>query len=193
MRRIKRRREAELIKCNKLLHLRPYDEVLKNIQYALTPENVVISIAPGISIDYLKKKLGSDKRIVRAMPNTPALLGSGMTGVSYNNDELTLGSVTAQTIDLKLYKTAVPDTINKVYIETGITDEIIPIGYFNVDDISKDDDYTITLKLRDNMIKFEFNYNGSELSYPCSILTILKDICSKAGVELRFYFLFESK
>ena len=29
LRRIKRRREAELIKCNKLLHLRPYEEALK--------------------------------------------------------------------------------------------------------------------------------------------------------------------
>lgn len=65
-----------------------YDGVLKNIQYALTAENIVISIAPGISIEYLKKKLGAEKRIVRAMPNTPALLGCGMTGVSYNNDEL---------------------------------------------------------------------------------------------------------
>lgn len=111
----------------------------------------------------------------------------------FNNDEFALGSVTAQVVDLKLYKTAVPETINKVYIESGITDEIIPIGYFNVDDISKDDDYTVTLKLIDNMIKFEFNYDGSKLSYPCSILTVLKDICSKAGVELRFYFFFEPR
>jgi len=66
-----------------------YDEVLKNIQYAVTPESVIISLAPGISIENLKSKLGSDKRIVRTMPNTPALLGCGMTGVSYNNDELT--------------------------------------------------------------------------------------------------------
>ena len=61
-----------------------YDPVLANIAGALTEENVVISIAPGMSIDYLKSKLGQDKRIVRAMPNTPALLGEGMTGVSYD-------------------------------------------------------------------------------------------------------------
>ena len=109
------------------------------------------------------------------------------------NNEFTLGSVTAQAIDLKLYKSAVPETIKKVYIESGITGEIIPIGYFNVDDITKDDDYTVTLNLIDNMIKFECNYDGSELNYPCSILTILQDICLKAGVELRFYFFFKPK
>lgn len=60
-----------------------YDQVLKNIQYTVTPEHVVISIAPGITIDDVKKKLGKDIRVVRAMPNTPALLGCGMTGISY--------------------------------------------------------------------------------------------------------------
>ena len=61
-----------------------YDAVLKNIKYAVKPEKIVISIAPGITIDSLVKKLGDGKRIVRAMPNTPALLGEGMTGVTYD-------------------------------------------------------------------------------------------------------------
>lgn len=109
----------------------------------------------------------------------------------FTNDEFTLGSVTAQAVELKLYKGVVPNVINKIYIESGIIGEIIPIGYFNVDEISKDDDYTVTLKLLDNMIKFEFNYDGSTLNYPTTLLTVLKDICSKSGVELRFYFFFE--
>lgn len=111
----------------------------------------------------------------------------------FSNDEFSLGSVSSQAIDLKLYKDAVPETINTIYIESGIAGEVIPVGYFNVDEISKDDDYTITLKLLDNMIKFEFNYDGSTLNYPCTLMEILVDICSKAGVELRFYFFFESR
>lgn len=61
-----------------------YDSVLKNIANVVTREKTVISIAPGITIGQIKEKLGIDKRIVRAMPNTPALLGEGMTGVSYD-------------------------------------------------------------------------------------------------------------
>lgn len=61
-----------------------YASVLKEIMPALSSEQVIISIAPGKSIGYLKEELGQDKRIVRAMPNTPALLGEGMTGVSYD-------------------------------------------------------------------------------------------------------------
>ena len=109
----------------------------------------------------------------------------------FSNDEFTLGSVTAKSAELKLYKLVVPEIINKIEIKSGITGEIIPIGIFNVDEISKDDDYTITLKLIDNMIKFEFNYDGSKLEYPTTLLKVLQDICSKAGVELRFYFFFE--
>ena len=66
-----------------------YDAVLKNIKYAVKPEQIVISIAPGITIDSLVKKLGDGKRIVRAMPNTPALLGEGMTGVTYDRELFT--------------------------------------------------------------------------------------------------------
>lgn len=61
-----------------------YDGVLDQIRNIVTREHVIISIAPGISIEQLKKKLGVEKRIVRAMPNTPALLGEGMTGVCYD-------------------------------------------------------------------------------------------------------------
>lgn len=104
----------------------------------------------------------------------------------FNNDEFTLGSISSQGVELKLYKTVVPERINKIYIESGITGEAIPIGLFNVDEISKEDDYTVMLKLLDNMIKFEFNYDGSKLEYPCTVKTILQDICAKAGITLRF-------
>lgn len=61
-----------------------YDVVLKNIHHVVTEESVVISIAPGITIDSVKLALGNNIRVVRAMPNTPALVGEGMTGITYD-------------------------------------------------------------------------------------------------------------
>ena len=61
-----------------------YGAVLKDIAPVVKKEQIIISIAPGITVDDLKKTLGNDKRIVRAMPNTPALIGVGMTGVCYD-------------------------------------------------------------------------------------------------------------
>lgn len=67
-----------------------YDSVLKNIENVVTPEKVIISIAPGITIDSIKSKLRGNVRVVRAMPNTPALVLEGMTGISYCKDEFSL-------------------------------------------------------------------------------------------------------
>ena len=44
------------------------------------------------------------------------------------------------------------------------------------------------------MIKFEFNYDGSSLISQkgyATMIEVAQDICSKAGVELRFYNFFE--
>ena len=65
-----------------------YNTVLKNIQNVITEENVIISLAPGITIAAIKEELGADIKVVRAMPNTPALVGEGMTGICYENGEL---------------------------------------------------------------------------------------------------------
>ena len=111
----------------------------------------------------------------------------------FSSDEFNLGSVTAKSIEIKIYKDSLPDTYQNFYIETGIDEEIVPIGYFILDSIEKNDDDTITIKAIDNMIKFEFNYDGSHLNYPATIMQVLQDICLKAGVELRFYFFFKCK
>lgn len=42
---------------------------------------VVLSIAAGIRVDDLSRWLGGYRRLVRAMPNTPALIGRGISGL----------------------------------------------------------------------------------------------------------------
>lgn len=64
-----------------------YSAVMKNIVNVIREDSVVISIAPGITIDSIKDNLGINTKVVRAMPNTPAFVGEGMTGISYNKDE----------------------------------------------------------------------------------------------------------
>lgn len=52
--------------------------VLDEIRPALRPSHLVISIAAGITTARLEAGLGGAARVVRVMPNTPALLGKGM-------------------------------------------------------------------------------------------------------------------
>ena len=45
------------------------------------PETIVVSIAPGKTIAWLTELFGKEVKLVRCMPNTPALVGEGCTGV----------------------------------------------------------------------------------------------------------------
>jgi pyrroline-5-carboxylate reductase len=68
-----------------LLSVKPYQmqEVLAEIAEAVTPTVLVISIAAGISAAFIEKGLGGNpRRIVRAMPNTPMLVGAGMVAIA---------------------------------------------------------------------------------------------------------------
>ena len=58
-----------------------YDGVLKEIQPVLDDSRIIISLAPSYTIADLKQSLGASARIIRAMPNTPAMVGEGMTAV----------------------------------------------------------------------------------------------------------------
>lgn len=63
-----------------------YDGVLDEIRTVLTEDKIVISLAPSYKIGDLKQILGESVRVVRAMPNTPARVGEGMTGLSWSED-----------------------------------------------------------------------------------------------------------
>lgn len=58
-----------------------YDEVLSSINGIDLSDTVFISIAAGVSIDKIKTYLGNEAKVVRAMPNTPLLLGCGATAI----------------------------------------------------------------------------------------------------------------
>jgi pyrroline-5-carboxylate reductase len=44
-------------------------------------EKLVISVAAGVGLEALSRWLGGHRKIVRCMPNTPALIGAGITGL----------------------------------------------------------------------------------------------------------------
>jgi len=55
-------------------------EVLADVTPQVTADHLVISIAAGVSLATLTAALGSDRRVVRVMPNTPALVGAAAAG-----------------------------------------------------------------------------------------------------------------
>jgi pyrroline-5-carboxylate reductase len=56
--------------------------VLQEIAADVGPHTLVISIAAGIDTDQMQHHLHAGARVIRAMPNTPALVAAGATAVS---------------------------------------------------------------------------------------------------------------
>ena len=69
-------------------------EVLEEIKPEVRKSQIFISVAAGVGIQDIKEILGEDMRVIRAMPNTPALLGEGMTGVCLDSSDYSEGEQT---------------------------------------------------------------------------------------------------
>lgn len=66
-----------------------YPEVLDEIKDIVSNSQIIISLAAGVTAETIKEALSTSVRIIRAMPNTPALLGNAMTGISYSDFTMT--------------------------------------------------------------------------------------------------------
>jgi pyrroline-5-carboxylate reductase len=56
-------------------------EVLEEIAAELSADTLVISVAASVPTSYIEQRAGAKVPVVRAMPNTPATVGCGMTGI----------------------------------------------------------------------------------------------------------------
>ena len=57
-------------------------ETLKEIATSLKPNCLVVSVAAGITTKAMEEQLSGNAAVVRAMPNTPSVVGLGVTGIS---------------------------------------------------------------------------------------------------------------
>lgn len=73
-------KEADVV----VLSVKPQalDKVLTQIAPAIDRSKLVVSVAAGVPIAALERRLGAGARIVRTMPNTPCLVGLGATALS---------------------------------------------------------------------------------------------------------------
>lgn len=81
---------GEVVETSKyiVLTIKPqyYKQVCGQIKDLLTPEHVIITVAPGFSIDDMRKLLNDHAKIIRTMPNTPAFVGEGITALCFDEN-----------------------------------------------------------------------------------------------------------
>ena len=77
---------AELVRHSDIviLAVKPQimEAVLKEIAPAVTRKKLLISIAAGVATDKIRARLPRDARLIRVMPNTPALVLEGATAIA---------------------------------------------------------------------------------------------------------------
>ena len=76
--------EAAALADTMVLVVKPQDmgQLLDEISAQVGAENLVVSLAAGITTDFLQDRLPEGTSVVRVMPNTPALVDQGMAAVS---------------------------------------------------------------------------------------------------------------
>ena len=69
-----------------ILAVKPYKyfEVIEEIKPYLKKNVVIVTIAAGITLDHMSNLLGGTAKVIRTMPNTPALVGEGMSALCSN-------------------------------------------------------------------------------------------------------------
>jgi pyrroline-5-carboxylate reductase len=72
-------RDADIV----LLAVKPQTvgAVLTGLRDTLTSHHLLISVAASVPTTYMEERLAAKVPIIRAMPNTPSMLGAGMTGI----------------------------------------------------------------------------------------------------------------
>ncbi|NLI60841.1 MAG: pyrroline-5-carboxylate reductase [Clostridiales bacterium] len=84
------RSNSDLIKRCKIIIIavKPnvYKRLLDEIVDSITKQHLLISIAAGISTDFINKKIDNRCKVIRVMPNTPALIGEGMSVICSNSE-----------------------------------------------------------------------------------------------------------
>ena len=61
-----------------------YADTIAEIRNSMTEDQLVITIAPGKTLAWLGEQFGKKMKIIRTMPNTPAMVGEGMTAACPN-------------------------------------------------------------------------------------------------------------
>lgn len=117
-------------------------------------------------------------RIARILPS------DGSKRFSLDNFIATNLEVILHNVNLETIQDQVEISIGTLVSEN--TYEYVPLGIFNIQDTPENDKGKITLKLRDNRVKFDFNYNAQplieQLGGSATKKQILDDICTTAGV-----------
>ncbi len=63
-----------------------YEGVIAEIKNSVSEDQIIVTIAPGKTLAWLEEQFGGYVKLVRTMPNTPAMVKEGMMGMCRNQN-----------------------------------------------------------------------------------------------------------
>ena len=85
------------------------NEVLPEIKKNISNDALLISLAVGVKTESIEKILENQFKVIRAMPNTPALVGKGVTGLAKGKNATDKDLEIAQKLFLSVGKVVIVD------------------------------------------------------------------------------------
>jgi pyrroline-5-carboxylate reductase len=95
-------------------------QVIDEIKTELTEKKLLISIAASVPTDYIERRLSAKVPVIRAMPNTPSMVGQGITAIAKGKLATEKDVQTAQKLFDAVGRTVVADEKNMDAI-TGLS------------------------------------------------------------------------
>lgn len=145
----------ELVKNNDIILIctKPFiiNEVLEEIKKEIKSEKLIISIAAGVSSKKIETALNNNAKVIRVMPNTPALINEGISGLCKgnlaNDDDLDLAKKIMQSVG----QTVIVEE-DKIDIVTALSGSGPAFYYYIINEFAKSAhnlglDYETALKL----------------------------------------------
>ena len=114
------------------------EQAVSSVNHLLrTSQPLVLSIAAGIRIADISRWIGMELPIVRVMPNTPALVGSGVTAMLANSRTTEQQRMTAQSVMQSVGPVVQVESERDIDVVTGISGSG-PAYYFKLMEIMID-------------------------------------------------------
>lgn len=149
----------------------------KNIVYNQETNNKIKILFNNVELEDADEYCESFEVVSRVIPN-------GSKIFMLENLVSQEATLVLHNIDTSIIQDQVSISIGTLVSEN--TYEYVPIGIYNLQEIPTTDNGKTTIKLRDNSVKLDFNYNAKPLidehGGTATKLQILQDICTKAGI-----------
>jgi pyrroline-5-carboxylate reductase len=96
------------------------DKVAREISQVVTPEQLIITVAASVTTSYVQDRLKQNIPVVRAMPNTPAIINAGMTGLC--------GGAHAKPQHLKVAEAVFKSVGETVFVDESLMDGLTALS-----------------------------------------------------------------